>query len=103
MYARWNLVLSLIVTFLCGQSNGLWPFTFHAAAEAPELEPLYPDSNAKRIAIIGMYFEVHQNLYVNVSISNWSSRSSCGPLFCGKWLVTGYVRRRPEYRSGTPL
>jgi prenylcysteine oxidase/farnesylcysteine lyase len=56
MYARWNLLLSLIVAFLCGQSNGLWPFTFHVAAEAPEAEPLYPDSNAKRIAIIGMYF-----------------------------------------------
>jgi prenylcysteine oxidase/farnesylcysteine lyase len=55
MYAGWNFVLSLIVAFLCGQSNGLWPFSIHAAAQAPRPEPVYPNSSAKRIAIIGMY------------------------------------------------
>jgi len=83
MYARWNLVLSLslLVAFLCGQSNGLWPFTFHAAAEAPEAEPLYPDSNAKRIAIIGMYFSIStcrfQTAPQDLSTVFCSSESGC--------------------------
>ena len=51
-YSGWNLVLTLVVALLCGESEGLWPFTsVHAALDSPG--NVYPDTNAKRVAIIG--------------------------------------------------
>jgi prenylcysteine oxidase/farnesylcysteine lyase len=51
----WTLVLALVFTLLCGQSKGFWPFSsisVHAATDAQDI--VYPDGNAKRVAIIGM-------------------------------------------------
>ncbi|KAF7854690.1 hypothetical protein EAF04_010259 [Stromatinia cepivora] len=59
MYRGWNLVLTIIVTFLSGECLGFWswPFKFQAVAEQePIIESTtyeYADSHAKRIAIIG--------------------------------------------------
>jgi prenylcysteine oxidase / farnesylcysteine lyase len=51
--STWNLVLALVFALLCGQSKGIWPFSsVHAATDAQDV--VYPDSNAKRVAIIGM-------------------------------------------------
>jgi hypothetical protein len=48
----WNVVLTLFVALLCGQSKALWPFTsVHAAIDAQD--NVYPDASAKRVAIIG--------------------------------------------------
>jgi hypothetical protein len=49
-------VLSVILTSLYGQSIAFWPFTsftvqVQASTDAPE--HIYPDANAKRVAIIG--------------------------------------------------
>lgn len=60
MYRGWNLILTIIVTFLPGGSLGFWswPFSFQAVAEQePIIESTtyeYADSHAKRIAVIGM-------------------------------------------------
>jgi hypothetical protein len=52
-YSGCNLVLALIVALLCGQSKGIWPFTsVHATPDSQDI--VYPDANAKRVAIIGM-------------------------------------------------
>jgi prenylcysteine oxidase/farnesylcysteine lyase len=51
----WTLVLALVFALLCGQSKGFWPFSsisVHAATDAQDI--VYPDGNAKRVAIIGM-------------------------------------------------
>lgn len=51
-YSGWNLVLTLVVALLCGESKGIWPFTsVHAALDSQDI--LYPDASAKRVAIIG--------------------------------------------------
>jgi len=51
-YSGWNLVLTLIIALLCGESKGIWPFTsVHAALDSQDT--VYPDANAKRVAIIG--------------------------------------------------
>ncbi|PMD67362.1 Prenylcysteine oxidase [Hyaloscypha bicolor E] len=51
-YSGCNLVLTLIVALLCGQSKGIWPFTsVHATPDSQDI--VYPDANAKRVAIIG--------------------------------------------------
>ncbi|KAH7369965.1 Prenylcysteine lyase-domain-containing protein [Rhexocercosporidium sp. MPI-PUGE-AT-0058] len=51
MFAGWNLVLTLLITSLVGQSHGFWPFTVSATTDAPDT--VYADAGAKRIAIIG--------------------------------------------------
>lgn len=51
MFAGWNLVLTLLIASLIGQSHGFWPFTVSAETDAPDT--VYPDAGAKRIAIIG--------------------------------------------------
>lgn len=57
MYSGWTSVLTLVLSLLCRQTYGFWPFTgsftlhVHASTDAPDI--IYPDSNAKRIAIIG--------------------------------------------------
>jgi hypothetical protein len=52
-YSGCNLVLALIVALLCGQSKGIWPFTsVHATPDSQDI--VYQDTNAKRVAIIGM-------------------------------------------------
>jgi hypothetical protein len=53
MYAGWNLVPTFIVTVFCAQSLAFWPFSVHAATDAPE--SLFANTNAKRVAVIGMY------------------------------------------------
>jgi hypothetical protein len=46
-------VLTLVVALLCGHSQGIWPFTsVNATLDSQDI--VYPDANAKRIAIIGM-------------------------------------------------
>jgi hypothetical protein len=52
MYGGWNLVVLLIFAAFCGQSIGFWPFDVLAAKDGTE--DVYGNSNAKRIAIIGM-------------------------------------------------
>lgn len=52
MYRGWNLILPLLLTTLLGQSLGFWPFDVLAAKNGPD--DVYENSNAKRIAIIGM-------------------------------------------------
>lgn len=54
MYTGWNLVISLVLIALCGQSLGFWPFDVLAAKDGPDT--VYENSKAKRIAIIGMNF-----------------------------------------------
>jgi hypothetical protein len=62
MYSRKNTIVTLVVTFLCGQGLGFWPFDYnfyaHVAvyAKSDASETVYSESNAKRIAIIGMLF-----------------------------------------------
>ncbi|KAJ8061525.1 hypothetical protein OCU04_009339 [Sclerotinia nivalis] len=60
MYRGWNLVLTIIVTFLSGECLGFWSWPFKFQAAVAEQEPIiesttyeYADSHAKRIAIIG--------------------------------------------------
>jgi hypothetical protein len=53
MYAGWNLVPTFIATVFCAQSLAFWPFSVHAATDAPE--SLFANTNAKRVAVIGMY------------------------------------------------
>ncbi len=56
MYKGWTLVLTLVVALLCDQIHGIWwPFIPNAAAAVPELDQIYPDSSARRIAVIGTY------------------------------------------------
>jgi hypothetical protein len=53
-YLGWNLVLTLIVALLCGESKGIWPFTsVHASLDSQDI--VYPDATAKRVAIIGTF------------------------------------------------
>jgi hypothetical protein len=56
MYAGWNLVLTLLLSFtlLPGAIAGFWPFKVSATTDVRDY--VYADSNAKRIAIIGMSF-----------------------------------------------
>lgn len=51
MQAGLNLVFVFVLGILYGQSLGFWPFD--VAAEQEILYPDYPDTSAKRIAIIG--------------------------------------------------
>lgn len=56
MYSGWSYIFTLLFTSMCGQTFGYWPFKFkslqvQASTDAPEI--IYPDANAKRIAIIG--------------------------------------------------
>ena len=51
-YPGWHLVLIIILSILCVQCSAFWPFSVHAAKSASE--SLYPNTNARRIAIIGM-------------------------------------------------
>jgi hypothetical protein len=53
MFADWNLVLTVIIAVFCGQSIGFWPFDA-SAANVPDY--VSEESNAKRIAIIGMFY-----------------------------------------------
>jgi hypothetical protein len=57
-----NLVLTIILTLLAGESLGFWywPFSVNTAVQEPILEAAeyeydeYANSSVKRIAIIGM-------------------------------------------------
>jgi len=50
----WTLVLALVFTLLCGQSEGFWPFSSISVHAATAQDIVYPDGSAKRVAIIGM-------------------------------------------------
>ncbi|KAG4026548.1 hypothetical protein MFRU_039g00260 [Monilinia fructicola] len=92
MYRGWNLILTVIVTFLSGESLAFWswPFSFQAATveQQPIIESTtyeYADSHAKRIAIIGagaggsssayhlQKFAAETDLSINVTIFERSS------------------------------
>ncbi|RAL60642.1 hypothetical protein DID88_009960 [Monilinia fructigena] len=92
MYRGWNLILTIIVTFLSGESLAFWswPFSFQAATveQQPIIESTtyeYADSHAKRIAIIGagaggsssayhlQKFAAESDLSINVTIFERSS------------------------------
>jgi len=53
MHSGWNLTFVCILTALCGQSLGFWPFHIFAASKSPEFSSSKTD--IKRIAIIGMF------------------------------------------------
>ena len=67
MSSGWNLVFALVFALLCGQSNGfIWPFSsVYVATDAQD--HIYPDANAKRIAIIGMLSRNRHPRYLNPS------------------------------------
>ena len=80
-YSGWNLVLTFVVALLFGESRGIWPFTsVEAALDAPD--NVYPDTNARRVAIIGMpkiplMHQIHPQLWITLplhmvfAISSW--------------------------------
>jgi hypothetical protein len=61
MQASWNFVFVFALGLLYGQSLGFWPFDVVAELhDRKSLYPDYPDTSARRIAIIGaLYFAFH--------------------------------------------
>lgn len=53
MYAGWNLVVTLILTSLYGQSFGFWPFNVLASKDNPDT--IHDSAKGRRIAIIGKF------------------------------------------------
>ncbi len=51
MYSGWNLVIQLLVAFLCGQSYGFWPLT--TATTTNVATEGHEDPHVNRIAVIG--------------------------------------------------
>jgi hypothetical protein len=80
MYGGWNLVLSLIFAALCGQSIGFWPFDVLAAKDGPD--NVYENSNAKRIAIIGMLAYSGVPLTYSIRIEDFTFEPSKNPKAC---------------------
>jgi len=102
MYPGWNPVLTLLLslTVLPGAIAGFWPFKVSATTDIPDY--VYPDSNAKRIAIIGMsvYLIIASLIYTSVQME-----TSFSPLVASKIerriSNSGYVLSESSQSSST--